>query len=1015
MRPIQLSMQAFGPFAGRESIDFSCFPERAPFTISGPTGAGKTTILDALCLALFGETSGGERDAADTRSQHAERDVPTEVRLVFALGADTWRVTRRPARRGEGGEGQSVLLERQVGADQWQRHTQRITEANEKIRDLLGFDVKQFRQVVVLPQGAFRQLLTANSTQREAILKQLFGTHLYERIQKGLNEQADQLDSQFKLLAAKRQGLLSAQGVETLAELTQKLAQATEHAAAARAQTGTASQNRQAADQALRAGQQAAQRLHERAVSAQKLADHQALATQQRQREDRVAAAQKAQAAEPPVQLAVAAAEQLNRASKQVDAARAACHRLQPLLESAEQTLLAQRERTGERERLLGRVAQLEKLAGKVDGLAAARGRANQLQREHEVAKAAARSGQAHAKQLGEELPKAQAEYLRLRTQAAGLAGQQAVVEKLNRVKKLRGEVQAAGEVVRKQQELTQASTARRDAAAGGAQAALDAYEACHRAWLQGQAARLALELKHGQACPVCGSREHPAPAHSSGPLPTDQDLDQTKRRYEQARTAVEQLAREVVEVQARQAAAQEVLLRAQATLADEALPPDQATDEALRQAQTAVAQAVAADKHLPAVQSRAEALQAELDLARNHAAELETAAADLATHAAAAQQAVVALEADLPEELRTPAQLQAAHAECQRGAKAIQEAVEAAEQQAAQLRAQLAAAMGNLDAQVAAQAEAQTGASTAASQRDAALRAQGFATLEDWQGARRAPAELADLQANIEAWRTRLHELRGLAEQAASLAVEIVEPDLEGLQAAAEAAQLADVAAQRELATWDGALQQLHGTQKLLADLASQSGDLEAHYAVVKQLASACNGDNPKGLPLQRFVLAGLLDDVLRAANVRLHDMTRGRYALLRKEEITDRRRTFGLDLEVLDAYTGQQRPATTLSGGEGFLASLALALGLSDVVQGYSGGIRLDALFIDEGFGSLDPEALELAIQALVDLTSGRDAAGRLVGVISHVPEMKARLAKGIEVEVRSDGKGSRVRMVA
>ncbi|MBI5608852.1 MAG: SMC family ATPase, partial [Deltaproteobacteria bacterium] len=375
----------------------------------------------------------------------------------------------------------------------------------------------------------------------------------------------------------------------------------------------------------------------------------------------------------------------------------------------------------------------------------------------------------------------------------------------------------------------------------------------------------------------------------------------------------------------------------------------------------------------------------------------------------------VRALEHDLPQDLRTPAQLHAALADCRDRAKRLADALAAAEQLAAEVQAQLASAQGNLTARQAALGDARDEAASATAARDEALRAQGFASLVAWQAALRSSAELATLQASIDAWRTTLDQLAGLAAKAAESAAGVAEPDLPNLQAAADEAGAADSAAQRDLATWQGTVRQLQETQRLLAELAAQSGDLEARYAVVKQLASTCNGDNPKGLPLQRFVLAGLLDDVLRAANLRLHHMTRGRYALLRKEEITDRRRAFGLDLEVLDAYTGQQRPATTLSGGEGFLASLALALGLSDVVQGYTGGIRLDALFIDEGFGTLDPETLELAIKALVDLTSGPNAAGRLVGVISHVPELKARLAKGIEVEVRADGKGSRVRVLA
>ena len=249
------------------------------------------------------------------------------------------------------------------------------------------------------------------------------------------------------------------------------------------------------------------------------------------------------------------------------------------------------------------------------------------------------------------------------------------------------------------------------------------------------------------------------------------------------------------------------------------------------------------------------------------------------------------------------------------------------------------------------------------------------------------------------------------MAAQAAERAAGIVAPDLPMLTQVVATAKTADSAAQQQLARLQTQRGQLQQTAQALADLAVQAGDLEARHLVVKELAATCNGNNPKNLALQRFVLAGLLDDVLCAANVRLSTMTRGRYALQRVGALADRRRVGGLDLEVADSYTGQQRAATTLSGGEGFMAALALALGLSDVVQGYSGGIRLDALFIDEGFGTLDPEALDLAISALMALSQTKDAGGRMVGVISHVPELKARLARGIDVVVGADGKGSSI----
>ncbi|MHB1375775.1 MAG: SbcC/MukB-like Walker B domain-containing protein, partial [Thauera sp.] len=213
--------------------------------------------------------------------------------------------------------------------------------------------------------------------------------------------------------------------------------------------------------------------------------------------------------------------------------------------------------------------------------------------------------------------------------------------------------------------------------------------------------------------------------------------------------------------------------------------------------------------------------------------------------------------------------------------------------------------------------------------------------------------------------------------------------------------------AALDRLAHTRSALATLAETLARLDDIACQSGAIEAEYRVVGHLAEIANGSNGRNLTFQRYVLAALLDDVLRAASLRLAAMSRGRYQLQRREDLADARRAGGLDLEVFDEYTGRSRPASTLSGGEGFMASLSLALGLSDVVQAYAGGVQLDTLFIDEGFGSLDPESLDMAMKALIDLQQR----GRTVGVISHVEEMKQQI--DVAIEVVQGVRGSRVRM--
>ena len=249
----------------------------------------------------------------------------------------------------------------------------------------------------------------------------------------------------------------------------------------------------------------------------------------------------------------------------------------------------------------------------------------------------------------------------------------------------------------------------------------------------------------------------------------------------------------------------------------------------------------------------------------------------------------------------------------------------------------------------------------------------------------------------------------RERAERATRAIAGLIRPDLAALDARAATARAAVEAVLARIAHARSALATLAETLARLDDIARESGAIEAEYRVVGHLADIANGSNGRNLTFQRYVLAALLDDVLRAASLRLAAMSRGRYQLQRREDLADARRAGGLDLEVFDEYTGRSRPASTLSGGEGFMASLSLALGLSDVVQAYAGGVQLDTLFIDEGFGSLDPESLDMAMKALIDLQQR----GRTVGVISHVEEMKQQIDVAIEVLQGVRGSGVRMRV--
>jgi len=362
---------------------------------------------------------------------------------------------------------------------------------------------------------------------------------------------------------------------------------------------------------------------------------------------------------------------------------------------------------------------------------------------------------------------------------------------------------------------------------------------------------------------------------------------------------------------------------------------------------------------------------------------------------------------AQVPESSRDPVALQRS-LDAQRDALAARERAWQAAQAAERAAAERVAATGAADQSAqAAVTHADERAQRAQEAFDAALAQAGFADGTTYAQARLSSADMSILEASLREFDLALAAANDRRQRAEAAAQGLAAPDLDTLKSAVHAAAGALEAVVRQQADLARAAAMLRQCRTKLDELAAQGRDIEARFAVLGRLSEVANGSNPRRMTFQRFVLATLLDEVLEAATHRLLRMSRGRYALMRVREALDQRSAGGLDLEVFDHDTGSARPANTLSGGEGFLASLSLALGLADVVQSRAGGIQLDTLFVDEGFGTLDPESLDFAIRTLLDLQQ----AGRLVGIISHVSELRERI--DVRLEIRPGTAGSRVQM--
>ena len=1079
MKPLKLTLQAFGPFAEREEVDFTRLPPGALFLISGPTGAGKTSILDGITYALYGDTSGGERSAREMRSHHADAALQTELEFEFALGERCYRVRRVPEQERAALRGDKLvkvlakaeLSRLDTDGETWSPLAHKTTEVSALVEDLLGFKAEQFRQVVLLPQGQFRKLLAASSAERERILETLFGTAAYKRVQDALKAEAAALRERADKARLRRQTLLDQAGAASVDAL---IAQRVSVHTALGALSADAQRVR-AQDAAARAALQQGQAIEVQFVEAANASA--ALQTLEAGRgEVEAQRVQRAQAGRAqqllPADKALVAARRgaLDAQQRAAQARRDAAETARRLTLTAA-ALRAETARGAERDAAQRERMRLEALAEAVTRLVQAETDATRCEAEAEAAAKALAAALARHEAL---LTRRAAVLARIDSLQPLAADVGALTLRLQQAE-ARAQAQAALQRAGQQLAIRQAAEAKArqvfDAAQQVSTGARTALAELDRHWRQAQAAILARHLHEGEGCPVCGSTAHPALAQHEGELPSDQALQLATERARAAEVALEEARRTLNAAElARATAAAEVATREVALQSDADSVSKQRADAA--QGKTAGAEEslppavdVAARTGVAAAAASPAVLRRQLEAARAAAAELmplctqlpaadsELASAATACEHAREQSAEAAgaartalrlaeeRRAGVPEALRTPAALQnaiaSAHATHQQLEQALQHA-QSAHHEAASLdaarRAQHAtlaeavhAAALRVDDACQQFAEALQGAGfwpTAAAGSSAALAARESSDSSDggsspraaadlaaaeaaWRAALLPPAQLAVLEAALRAADDRLVAARERAARAAQGLVGLVRPDLAVLDGAATASreQLESVLA--ELGRAQAALATLTDTLARLDEIARESGAIEAEYAVVGHLSDIANGNNGRNLTFQRYVLAALLDDVLRAASVRLSAMSRGRYQLQRREDVADARRAAGLDLEVFDEYTGRNRPASTLSGGEGFMASLSLALGLSDVVQAYAGGVQLDTLFIDEGFGSLDLESLDMAMKALIDLQER----GRTVGVISHVEEMKQQI--DVAIEVVPGLRGSRVRL--
>ena len=1019
MKPISLTIEAFGPYRDSVTLDFSALQDHSMFLISGPTGAGKTSILDAMVYALYGEPSGEVRKTDAIRSDFAEPERMTRVDFSFAIGEAQYRVERLPKqlvakKRGTGMREQNAsatVYEMKDG--EWKVIATSAAAIRDTVQRIIGFRKDQFLQVVLLPQGEFRKLLVASTSEREELLHTLFRTELYRKLQEALKAAYDDAKAGIEENLTKQAALiqsiphdedspvLTAQHVRELLVnrgpyrdgLVVKRDEAVtevEQFNALRKEWAVYNQAQQSLTQAASTLDLVKAREGERSSLSEKVQFLISLTPSYelyKQFSDK-------QSVLKTLETALSDAKQGVEIASQHEAKCTEAHDVlvsQGETIQAKRTTLAQLRQQSEKFDELALLNQeLSTLKGNLEAKDREKSDA-ELQVQHklvadlEVALGEARKQfQANSKTL-ESIPRIQEQLSQLQRYAELLAQKQ----------KIQNDIEAKDR-----------SLAAIDESVRNSKLQLERLE---HLMAEGRAFELVHLVVDNEPCPVCGSTEHPQ-------LASKPELYPTKEEIEAARAVRD----EALQKQASEIGQNETLVIRLYEL-DEAVKDqiskltssiDGFSEDTFDSIQQDLLSQI---DRLTALRSDTEQLsktittnEDELSGAKeklgkleiNHKTLLESLY-NLEVQISSVQAKIDALSKILPTTDLDAWRKQIESLETD--INSYDEQVEVCKTNLEAAREQLNAKRGRLET-LSAQVEEETN-NLDVIYKEYTKSLQSISLCE---------AEFIELLGDYKAldtFKTELHALdeafnkaQAVYDAALKVAKSIAEPR------ATVSDEVYDAAVERRdtlvgnLAAWDKETKHIETTLASLEALDAAMGEARNEVEFLSRLNDLANGGEQgfKNVTFERYVLGAILDEVVYAANLRLQKMSRSRYSLERSDYTGGGRGKQGLDLAVMDAFTGQSRPANTLSGGETFLASMALALGLADVIQSYAGGIHMDTMFIDEGFGTLDPDTLELAMETLVQLQSS----GRLIGMISHVPELKTRIPAHLEVTRGDDG---------
>ena len=1017
MKPIYLKMTAFGSYCGTAEVDFTRLYDNGIFLITGKTGGGKTTILDAMCMALYGKATGSERakEWRQMRCNNAPNSVDTEIEYIFSIDRTKYKFYRRwripKTRNGEFKieDSENACYICRNDSDEWEPiATGKSKAVSDAAEDILKLSQSQFVKVIMLPQGEFRELLTATSDEKEKIFKRLFDTERWEQITARTSEEFTRINNQCKDHQNRRTMALTSAECETPADLEAKIERCRVKLSelTAEAEQNAKKSERTAAE--LKAAEDDATLF--KALSEQKssLETLNSYSTNYAEAEQKLLYSRRLRGVLPQFNLLKAAQTAESKAAASLNSAQAA--------EKSAQVRLSEAQKNAE---------QLPALEEKKCEILTALANYSTLSES----RASCDISERRLNESRNSLKIAEENLSNLRQAKATLEGQivkgneyleecYAATEQLNSVNE---NCRALGELYTnlsdfetKTKRFGQLTKALADI-----QKKIDAEEknlhsleaianAVEQAILSDKAYSLAADLQEGAPCPVCGSTHHPQLAHPADSTPNAAELDICKNNIEKSSKKLENLRTDYSAANAELTVLNQDISQLKQKLGNNC---EKNSGEIKVQ--------------LDAVKNQTEELQkrsGQTTIARNR---LKQRNDELAANAHDIENAVthinnlnIQITSDEQNVKSITKQLKSQgigdFAELDKKIKACKSALARTEADITALNSALtesSAAYSSAQATLTAAKDSLSHAQSDLTARRAEFREKceeiGISEDTDIEGGVLSDKTEAEYDAKITSYKQQLAFAQKRIQELTTQLDGKTTPDLEALRAANSAA----IAEGQEIAKLSGDTAR---QMKFFTDTAEiiriENEFLDKHSKALetaRRMNQLFSGINEARTPIHQYVIGIKMDEVIMSANLYMHRLTRGQYAMKRKDSVGGRAKHQGLDIEIIDSSAGRVRAVSTLSGGELFLASLSLAFGLSDVVQSFAGGIHLDSLFIDEGFGSLDSETLDTAMEAITQVRENK-----LLGIISHVADLKERIPCGIEVVKTSDGSALKMR---